>query len=100
MVYKLVAGVAGKAVELWNQAFPKNEFKAEALNTNNDFKHHYKNRIVQKWNLFHLSEVKALYLRSQTIIKGPYNELLFTFCYASENVQTIKTNGLVSIITK
>ena len=68
MVYKLVAGVAGKAVELWNQAFPTNEFKTEVLNTNNDFKHHYKNRIVQNWNLFHPSEVKTLYLRNHTII--------------------------------
>ena len=58
MVFKLIAGISGRPATTWNMALPSYEYSLAALNTNADFKHHYKNRIVQNWRLFKPSEVK------------------------------------------
>jgi hypothetical protein len=58
MVFKLVAGVRGRPATTWNMPISTYEYSLAALNTRNDFKHHYKNRIVQKWSTFKPSEVK------------------------------------------
>ncbi len=62
MVFKLVAGVSGRPASIWNMPLPSNEYSLEALNKKNHFRHHYKNRIVQKWNRFKPTEVKDLFI--------------------------------------
>ncbi len=61
MVFKLVAGVSGRPAGIWNMPLPSNEYSLEALNKGNHFRHHYKNRIVQNWNLSKPNEVKDLF---------------------------------------
>ena len=58
MVFKLIAGISGRPATTWNMVLPSYEYSLAALNTNADFKHHYKNRIVQNWSLFNPTEVK------------------------------------------
>ena len=61
MVFKLVAGIPGRPETAWNLPFTSFEYSLAALNTNNDFKHHYKNRIVQNWSAFAPTEVTCMY---------------------------------------
>ena len=60
MVFKLVAGIPGRPATAWNLPFTTFEYSLAALNSDNDFKHHYKNRIVQKWRVFAPSEVTCM----------------------------------------
>ncbi len=60
MVFKLIAGIPGRPASIWNMASTSNEYSQAALNKKNDFKHHYKNRIVQNWSLFKPTQVKKI----------------------------------------
>ena len=58
MVYKAVSGVPGNVAKVWTNKGAVNEERDDALNTNNFFKGHYKNRIVDEWRLYRPKEVK------------------------------------------
>ena len=54
MVFKTIAGETGKISDIWTNTLSYDENSLEALNTDNSFKHHYKNRIVlnNNWKTF------------------------------------------------
>ncbi|CAB3988989.1 Hypothetical predicted protein [Paramuricea clavata] len=79
LVFKLIAGISGGPAKIWRTPFSTYEYSLAALNTKNDFKHHYKNRIVQNWSLFKPSEAKvALY-------KSDKEEVVLRFNAANSN---------------
>ncbi len=47
MVFKLIAGISGRPATTWNMALPSYEYSLAALNTNTDFKHHYKTELFK-----------------------------------------------------
>ncbi|XP_062517770.1 uncharacterized protein LOC134193008 [Corticium candelabrum] len=57
MVYKAVSGVSGNVADVWTKTGVSNEEQVNALNTNNFFKGHYKNRIVDEWRSYRPKEV-------------------------------------------
>lgn len=59
LVFKVVSGITGRPATIWDMSISTYEFSLAALNTNNSFKHHYKNRIVQNWSEFKPVEVCA-----------------------------------------
>ena len=60
MVFKGVSGVKSDVFSAWSNAGVINENKIEALDTNNLFKAHYKNRLVNEWREFRPQEVNSL----------------------------------------
>ena len=52
MVFKTIAGESGVISNIWNDNLPYNEKSLEALNKDNKFIGHYKNKIVQNWEVF------------------------------------------------
>ena len=62
MVYKAVSGVSGNVADVWTKTGVSNEEQVNALNTNNFFKGHYKNRIVDEWRSYRPKEVKSVFI--------------------------------------
>ena len=60
LIFKSVAGVPGIIHEIWESQSTFNEESFEALNTENNFKSHYKNRIVKEWSTFNPTQVKMV----------------------------------------
>ena len=60
LVFKLVAGVPGRPATTWNMPFSTYEYSLPAVNTGSTFRRHYKNRIVQNWNVFNPSEARVV----------------------------------------
>ncbi len=58
LVFKAIAGVPGVMSDIWQSSSTVKESSLEALNTENDFKNHYKNRIIQEWSLFSPTQVR------------------------------------------
>ena len=79
-MFKVIAGVSGRPAAIWNLPFSNYEFSLAALNTNNDFKHHYKNRIVQNWNQFKPSEVKLVHVIRNVIKSVLSSEICSKSC--------------------
>ncbi|CAB3997875.1 Hypothetical predicted protein [Paramuricea clavata] len=79
LVFKLIAGISGGPVKTWKMPFPTYEYSLAALKTNNDFKHHYKNRIVQNWSAFKPSEARVV------LYKGGKEEVVLRFNAANSN---------------
>ena len=69
MVFKTIAGETGNISDVWTDSVSYNESSLAALNTDNSFKHHYKNRIVlnKNWKTFDAEEV--CYLLFVTVAK-------------------------------
>ena len=78
-MFKLVAGVPGRPATTWNMPFSTYEYSLAALNTRNDFRRHYKNRIIQKWNIFKPSEARVV------LFKQNKEELALRFKTTSSN---------------
>ena len=57
MVFKTIAGESGVISNIWNDNLPYNEKSLEALNKDNKFIGHYKNKIVQNWEVFNPLQV-------------------------------------------
>ena len=57
LVFKTIAGESGIMSNIWNDAHPYNENSTEALNKDNEFRLHYKNKIVQNWKVFNPFQV-------------------------------------------
>ena len=57
MVFKVVSGVQADIYQLWSSASSQNENNTESLNVGSSLKAHYKNRLVQNWQSWHLKEV-------------------------------------------
>ena len=58
-MFKVVSGIPGRPATIWDMSVSTYEFSLAALNVNNSFQHHYKNRIVQNWSEFKPVEVCA-----------------------------------------
>jgi hypothetical protein len=64
----------GRAADLWTKIGTVNENELSALNSNNVFKGHYKNMIVDKWTQFGHQEVAVvLYNGGQEMIRLLFN---------------------------
>ena len=57
MVFKLVAGVAADVYQLWSSADSLSEDNQDVLTVSSDFSGHYKNRLVQNWQMTNPKEV-------------------------------------------
>ena len=60
MVYKSVSGIQGNVANIWSSKGSVNEERDDVLNTNNFFKGHYKNRIVDEWRVYKPKEVNSI----------------------------------------
>ena len=60
LIFKSVAGVPGIIHKIWESQSTFKEESFEALNTENNFKSHYKNRIVKEWSAFNPTQVKIV----------------------------------------
>ena len=58
MVFKVVSGVDRKVWDLYNSDQTAAEFVTAALDVTNQYREHYKNRVVMNWQNFNPSEVK------------------------------------------
>lgn len=58
MIFKVIDHVPGTFLNLWQDQPTLEENSLEALNADNTFKNHYKNRIVQEWDTFNPRQVK------------------------------------------
>lgn len=56
-MFKTIAGESGVISNIWNDDHPYNENSLEALNKDNEFRDHYKNKIVQNWEVFNPLQV-------------------------------------------
>ena len=61
MVFKAIAGVPGRIAGHWKLPYPMFEYSLAALNKENKFKHHYKNRLIQYWDKFTPKEVGIMH---------------------------------------
>ena len=57
MVFKTIAGELEVISSIWNDDQPYNENLLETLNKDNEFRGHYKNKIVQNWEVFNPLQV-------------------------------------------
>ena len=57
MIFKAIDDVPGTMSDIWENQATFEESSLEALNVDNKFKQHYKNRIVQKWETFNPTQV-------------------------------------------
>ena len=57
MVFKTIAGESEVIPNIWKDSLSYNENSLEALNKDNSFRIHYKNRIVQGWKVFNPNQV-------------------------------------------
>ena len=57
MVFKAVGGVEKNVYEVYKSNQTSSEDMVEALNVSNQYRDHYKNRIVLAWQAFDASEV-------------------------------------------
>ncbi|XP_028411150.1 uncharacterized protein LOC114533756 [Dendronephthya gigantea] len=60
LIFKGVAGVSGVIHKIWESQSTFNEESFEALNKENNFKSHYKNRIVKEWNTFNPAQARIV----------------------------------------
>ena len=58
LIFKGVAGVPGIMSSIWQNEFTFKEGSMEALSEENNFKYHYKNRIVKEWATFNPAQVE------------------------------------------
>ncbi|XP_028405285.1 uncharacterized protein LOC114527792 [Dendronephthya gigantea] len=65
LVFKTIAGENGTINNIWSDSLTREESSLDALNKNNSFKRHYKNRMVQDWETFNPTEVRVV-LYTQT----------------------------------
>lgn len=56
-MFKTIAGESGTISSIWNGAHPYNENSIEVLNKDDEYKLHYKSKIVQNWEIFNPSQV-------------------------------------------
>jgi hypothetical protein len=70
MVYKLVSQVRGRAADMWIDSGTVNEGELRVLNTNNEFKAHYKNIIVDNFESVAPTEVTYRRLNQLPMCNG------------------------------
>jgi len=67
MVFKLVANVAADVYHLWTSADSLNEDNEDVLTVSSDFPGHYKNRLVQNWQMTNPKQV-GKFLKSASML--------------------------------
>ncbi|XP_028404030.1 uncharacterized protein LOC114526644 [Dendronephthya gigantea] len=74
LVFKTIAGISGIIKDIWKDSLSYKEHSLEALNKDNSFKHHYKNRIVLHWKMFNPVEARVvLYNQTKELVVMKFN---------------------------
>jgi hypothetical protein len=99
MVFKLIAGIPGRPSTLWNMRCPSNEYSLEALNKKNNLKNHYKNKIVQNWNLFKPTQVQDVFIAFRKKFITLVSQFKFWFYQSLHAMQNFGHDSLQLIIS-